>query len=79
MHQRKAYYFSAEYLIGRLVYSNLYNMGILDEMKQLFAELYQMGIRRFDTDTALSNTAAQGYYEKTGFTNAGITRSYYTK
>ena len=37
-HQRKAYYISAEYLIGRLVYSNLYNMGILDEMKQLFAE-----------------------------------------
>lgn len=48
-------------------------------MKQLFAELRQMGIRRFDTDTALSNTAAQGYYEKTGFTNAGITRSYYSK
>lgn len=37
MHQRKAYYFSAEYLIGRLVYSNLYNMGILEDMKQLFA------------------------------------------
>ena len=37
MHQRKAYYISAEYLIGRLVYSNLYNLGILDEMKQLFA------------------------------------------
>ena len=48
-------------------------------MKQLFKELYHMGIRRFDTDTALNNTAAQGYYEKTGFTNAGITRSYYTK
>ncbi len=38
MHQRKAYYFSAEYLIGRLVFNNLYNMGILDEMRQLFAE-----------------------------------------
>ena len=36
--QRKAYYISAEYLIGRLVYSNLYNLGILDEMKALFAE-----------------------------------------
>ena len=38
MHERKAYYISAEYLIGRLVYSNLYNLGILDEMKQLFAD-----------------------------------------
>ena len=35
---RKAFYISAEYLIGRLVYSNLFNLGILDEMKKLFAE-----------------------------------------
>ena len=38
LHERKAYYFSAEYLIGRLVYSNLFNLGILDEMKKLFAQ-----------------------------------------
>ena len=38
MYQRKAYYISAEYLIGRLVYSNMYNLGILDEMKKLFAQ-----------------------------------------
>ena len=38
MNQRKAYYISAEYLIGRLVYSNLFNLGILDEMKKLFAQ-----------------------------------------
>ena len=38
LQQRKAYYFSAEYLIGRLVYSNLYNMGILDDMKRLFLQ-----------------------------------------
>ena len=37
MPNRKAYYISAEYLIGRLVYSNLLNLGILDEMKELFA------------------------------------------
>ena len=38
MHERKAYYISAEYLIGRLVYSNLFNLGILEEMKALFAD-----------------------------------------
>lgn len=38
MQERKAYYISAEYLIGRLVYSNLFNLGILDEMKKLFAQ-----------------------------------------
>ena len=38
MPNRKAYCISAEYLIGRLVYSNLFNLGILDEMKELFAE-----------------------------------------
>lgn len=46
-------------------------------MESLKHWLYQKGIRRFDTDTALSNTGAQHYYEKTGFTREGITRSYY--
>lgn len=39
--------------------------------------LYQKGIVRFDTDTALDNTVAQHFYEKNGFTRAGITRSFY--
>ena len=34
---RKAYYFSAEYLMGRLVYSNLFNLGILEPIKAAFA------------------------------------------
>lgn len=39
--------------------------------------LYQKGIRRFDTDTALANSIAQHFYEKNRFTREGITRSYY--
>ena len=35
---RRAFYFSAEYLVGRLVYSNLFNLGILRGMKAAFAE-----------------------------------------
>ena len=35
---RRAFYFSAEYLVGRLVYSNLFNLGILREMRAAFAE-----------------------------------------
>ena len=36
--KRRAFYFSAEYLVGRLIYSNLFNMGILDEIKSAFLE-----------------------------------------
>lgn len=35
---RRAFYFSAEYLVGRLVYSNLFNLGILSEVKKAFAK-----------------------------------------
>jgi len=56
MHQRKAYYLSAEYLIGRLVYSNLFNLGILDEMKQLFAQQgVDLAILEDVEDAALGN------------------------
>jgi len=56
MHQRKAYYISAEYLIGRLVYSNLYNLGILGEMKKLFAERgVDLAILEEIEDAALGN------------------------
>ena len=54
--ERKAYYISAEYLIGRLVYSNLYNLGILDEMKRLFAEQgVDLAILEEVEDAALGN------------------------
>ena len=56
MHERKAYYFSAEYLIGRLVYSNLYNLGILDEMKQIFADRgVDLAVLEDIEDAALGN------------------------
>ena len=56
MPDRKAYYISAEYLIGRLVYSNLYNLGILDEMKQLFAQRgVDLAIFEEIEDAALGN------------------------
>ena len=56
MHQRKAYYISAEYLIGRLVYSNLYNLGILDEMKKIFAERgVDLAVLEDIEDAALGN------------------------
>ena len=55
-HQRKAYYISAEYLIGRLVYSNLYNLGVLDEMKQVFAEKgVDLAVLEDVEDAALGN------------------------
>ena len=55
-HSRKAYYISAEYLIGRLVYSNLFNLGVLDEMKQLFSERgVDLAVLEDIEDAALGN------------------------
>ncbi len=35
---RRAYYFSAEFLMGRMMYNNLYAMGVLDQVKKMLAE-----------------------------------------
>ncbi|MGN1138906.1 MAG: glycogen/starch/alpha-glucan phosphorylase, partial [Ruminococcus sp.] len=32
---RRAYYFSAEFLMGRMMYNNLYCLGILDDVKAM--------------------------------------------
>ncbi|MBQ3161321.1 MAG: GNAT family N-acetyltransferase [Oscillospiraceae bacterium] len=45
-------------------------------LKTIFSDLYNKGIRRFDTDTADSNIIAQRLYTKVGFTDMGRTRSY---
>ena len=56
LQNRKAYYLSAEYLIGRLVYSNLFNLGILDEMKTVFAEQgVDLAVLEEVEDAALGN------------------------
>ena len=56
MSERKAFYLSAEYLIGRLVYSNLFNLGILDELKKLFAKRgVDLAILEDVEDAALGN------------------------
>ncbi len=46
-------------------------------MEALKSFLYEKGIVRFDTDTALDNKVAQHYYEKNDFLREGITRSYF--
>ncbi|MGN1001635.1 MAG: glycogen/starch/alpha-glucan phosphorylase, partial [Oscillospiraceae bacterium] len=54
--RRHAYYFSAEYLIGRVVYSNLFNLGILNELKRLFAEKgVDLAVLEDIEDAALGN------------------------
>jgi len=35
-HIRRAYYFSAEYLVGRMVFNNLYSLGMLEQMRESF-------------------------------------------
>lgn len=46
-------------------------------MDALKTWLSQSGVTRLDTDTAVTNTVAQHFYEKIGFAREGITRSYY--
>ena len=35
---RRAYYLSAEFLMGRAVYNNLYCAGLLNEAKEIFSD-----------------------------------------
>ena len=53
---KTACYFSAEFLIGRLVYSNLLNMGLLNQLSELFNENnIDLGIFEDIEDAALGN------------------------
>ena len=55
--QRKAYYFSAEFLIGRSLGNNLINLGIYDEVKELLGEvgIDFEAIENYEDDAALGN------------------------
>nr|WP_072536476.1 glycogen/starch/alpha-glucan phosphorylase [Anaerococcus mediterraneensis] len=55
--QRKAYYLSAEFLIGRSLGNNLINLGIYDEVKDLLGELgiNFEEIENYEDDAALGN------------------------
>lgn len=68
----------AAYLRWIYINENITGKGIgsmcMNGLKQW---LYEKGIRRFDTDTAISNNVAQHFYEKNGFERKGITRSYF--
>ena len=54
--KRRAYYFSAEFLMGRMIYNNLYCLGALDEVKELL-KAKGMNINQFEDidDAALGN------------------------
>ncbi len=66
------------YLRWIYVNDNITGKGIGTKcMYALKKFLYEKGITRFDTDTAMNNLVAQHYYEKTSFNREGITKSYY--
>jgi len=53
---REAYYFSAEYLVGRAVYNNLFVLGILPEVKKAFeAQGLDLAVFEDIEDAALGN------------------------
>lgn len=54
--KKKACYFSAEFLIGRLVYSNLLNLGLIDDAKE-YLESHGLDLTVFEDieDNALGN------------------------
>jgi glycogen phosphorylase len=53
---KKACYFSAEFLTGRLIYSNLLNLGLLNQLSELFNENnIDVGIFEEIEDAALGN------------------------
>lgn len=46
-------------------------------MNALKQWLWKKGVKKLDTDTAISNLVAQHYYEKNDYVREGVTKSYY--
>ena len=54
--EKRACYFSAEFLVGRLIYNNLLNLGLLDQLAELFNENgIELSIFEDIVDAALGN------------------------
>ena len=56
-HEKSAYYFSAEFLVGKSLGNNLINLGIYDEVKELLDEIdidFE-AIEDYEDDAALGN------------------------
>ena len=60
-HVRRAYYLSAEYLMGRMVFNNLYCLGLLDQVKELLrARGSDINVLEDIEDAALGNGGLGG-------------------
>ena len=71
---------SIAYLRWIFINQELCGKGIGSEcMLALKTDLFDRGIKKFDTDTAVTNKAAQHFYEKNAFAREGISRSYYVE
>ncbi len=55
--QKKVYYFSMEFLMGRLITNNLMNMGIRDQVEEAFNELgFDLNeVEHYESDPGLGN------------------------
>ena len=45
--KKKVYYISAEFLIGKLLSNNMINLGIYNEVKEMFQEMHQYYKRQY--------------------------------
>ena len=72
------YFFEQAYLRWIYVNQDITGKGIGTKcMNALKQWLWKKGVKKLDTDTAISNLVAQHYYEKNDYIREGVTKSYY--